>query len=197
MTRRTGRRPGRSTTREDILDAAAETFLEGSLAQATVRKIASRAGVDPALIYRHFPSKDALFDEVIGREFSEVVGLDQPVSDGRELVLCAVELWEDRRRRAMGMGAIRAAMSNEQAATLLRQLVGRTILRWIGTSTRADHRELRVSLVAAHIVGLVIVRHQIGLAGAKDASPDELVRVVSPVIEHYLHGDLGLPQRRT
>ena len=69
MTGRTGRRPGPTTTRDDILDAATETFLDGKLEHASMRRIAQRAGVDPALIYRFFASKDALFDEVVRREF--------------------------------------------------------------------------------------------------------------------------------
>lgn len=195
MTGRTGRRPGPTTTREDILDAATETFLDGQLEHASMRRIAQRAGVDPALIYRFFASKDALFDEVVRREFGAVIPVDRPVRDGREVITLALDLWESRQRRTLGLGAIRAALNNDQAAALLRELLGRTILRWVTASARDDHHDLRVALIASQIVGLVITRHRLQLPGAKNASRDELIRVLAPVLEHYLHGDLGLPGR--
>lgn len=193
MSRPLGRRPGPTTTREEILDAATETFLEGRIEDATMRRIARRAGVDPSLIYRHFSGRDALFDEVIRRQFSTVFNADRPVRTGHDVVVLALDLWEDRSRRMLGLGAIRAALSNDQAATLLRELLSRTILRWIGPSARPDHRDLRIALVASHVVGMVVVRYRLQLPGLRQASREQLVRAVSPVVEHYLHGDLGLP----
>ncbi|HWB65636.1 MAG TPA: helix-turn-helix domain-containing protein [Mycobacteriales bacterium] len=51
--------------RESILAAAREVFLESGLAGARTKEIADRAGINEALIYRHFRSKDELFTEAI------------------------------------------------------------------------------------------------------------------------------------
>lgn len=51
--------------REFILDAAALVFAEKGLAGSTTRAIAQRAGVSEALLYRHFPSKEALYFAVL------------------------------------------------------------------------------------------------------------------------------------
>jgi AcrR family transcriptional regulator len=60
-TRRTGRRPGRSDTRAEILAAARAEFAGRGFEGATVRGIARAAGVDPALVHHYFGSKEKVF----------------------------------------------------------------------------------------------------------------------------------------
>ena len=192
MSARIGRRRGASTSREEILLAATDIIREGDLEQASVRKIAGRAKVDPAMIYRHFGSKDALFDELIARETRGVITPGTPARSGAEIVSYALDLWDSPHRRSLAMGLIRAAISNERAAGFLREVLGRTILHWLETSVRDDHRELRVSLIASQIVGMALMRHRLRLPGMRRASRAELVAVVGPVVEHYLRGDLGV-----
>lgn len=51
--------------RAQILAAAREEFLERGFAGARVQSVAVAAGVTNALIYKHFPSKEALFEEAV------------------------------------------------------------------------------------------------------------------------------------
>lgn len=51
--------------RELIIDAAALVFAEKGMAGSTTKAIAQRAGVSEALLYRHFPSKEALYFAVL------------------------------------------------------------------------------------------------------------------------------------
>jgi AcrR family transcriptional regulator len=51
MARRTGRRPGKQDTREVILAAAREVFADRGYDGASIRAIATGAGVDPALVH--------------------------------------------------------------------------------------------------------------------------------------------------
>lgn len=44
------------------------------------------------------------------------------------------------------------------------------------------------SFLAAQIVGLGVVRHVVGLPPLAAATREELVRALTPVFEHYLHG---------
>src|SRR5262245_51337056 len=48
-------------TRAAILDAAQKLFAEHGHERTTVREIAAKASVDPALVIRYFGSKDELF----------------------------------------------------------------------------------------------------------------------------------------
>ena len=51
--------------REDILDAAAELFVESGLAATSTRAIAERAGIRQASLYYHFAGKDEILDELL------------------------------------------------------------------------------------------------------------------------------------
>jgi AcrR family transcriptional regulator len=56
---------GRDEVMSAVLEAAAELFAERSPAQVSVREIAARAGVNHALVHRHFGTKSALLTAVI------------------------------------------------------------------------------------------------------------------------------------
>src|SRR5437879_12978182 len=58
---RRGRPAGSPPNREAILAAAREQFAERGYDHATIRGIAARAGVDPALVHHYYGSKADLF----------------------------------------------------------------------------------------------------------------------------------------
>ncbi len=51
-------------TRQALIDAALEVFLQRGFARATTREIARTAGLAEGTIYRHFVDKYDLFHEV-------------------------------------------------------------------------------------------------------------------------------------
>ena len=51
--------------RQHILDAAREAFAEDGLEKASLRAIATKAGYTPAALYFHFPSKEAIYAELL------------------------------------------------------------------------------------------------------------------------------------
>lgn len=61
-------------TRERILACAERLFAEQGYDRARVDEIARRAGVNKALIYYYFPSKEGLIDELIRRFLDESKG---------------------------------------------------------------------------------------------------------------------------
>src|ERR1700758_2093719 len=61
---RTGRRPGASSTREQIVTAAGRGFAAAGDGAPRVRQVAAEAGVDPALVRRFFGGKESLFTAV-------------------------------------------------------------------------------------------------------------------------------------
>lgn len=60
--------------RSSILRSAREAFIANGITGAGMRQIAERAEVDPAQLYRHFPSKEALFEAAILEPLQELVG---------------------------------------------------------------------------------------------------------------------------
>ena len=56
-----GRRPGKPDTKSEVLAAARVEFAASGYGGATIRSIAARASVDPALVMHYFGSKEQLF----------------------------------------------------------------------------------------------------------------------------------------
>jgi AcrR family transcriptional regulator len=61
-----------SETRTRILDAAVDQLRRHGPAKTGVVDVARSLGISHAAVYRHFASKDALFDAVAGRWLASV-----------------------------------------------------------------------------------------------------------------------------
>lgn len=55
----------RERTRQKILEAGLRLFSEKGFIGATTKEIAKEAGIAEITLFRHFPTKDSLFEEVI------------------------------------------------------------------------------------------------------------------------------------
>ena len=78
----------------EILDAAQAVFAQEGVRSASLRAIARRAGCDPALIYYHFASKEALFRAVVMRRFPAVLEDIQGIADAADPRPTVLRLWE-------------------------------------------------------------------------------------------------------
>src|SRR3954447_1741207 len=58
--------------RQRVLDAARDAFAEAGRA-VPLDEIAARAGVGPGTVYRHFPTKEALFEAVTEARLRDLV----------------------------------------------------------------------------------------------------------------------------
>lgn len=84
MSREVGvREAGARRTREALLSAAAEVFVEQGV-QAPVRDIAERAGVGVGTVYRHFPDRAELVIAVYRHQIDECVALAEGLQDSTE-----------------------------------------------------------------------------------------------------------------
>jgi AcrR family transcriptional regulator len=192
-----GRRPlGGSDTREEILTAARELFAELGFERTTMRTVAARADVDPALIHHYFGNKEGLLAAALVLPIGPaalLAGLDKdPEHAGEAIVARVLGMWEadpDIRRQLLAL--IRVGLSHEYAAGVLRDLLGRTILAAVGRVVAQDHRPLRAALVGTQMGGLLLGRYVLGLPAVKDASPEQLVVAIGPVIQHYLTGPVA------
>src|SRR3954451_17319249 len=63
--RRRGRRPAGQDTRTALIEAARAVFAENGYDGATVRAIATRAGVDAAMVNHWFGGKEGLFAQAV------------------------------------------------------------------------------------------------------------------------------------
>jgi hypothetical protein len=84
------------------------------------------------------------------------------------------------------LALVRSAVSNEQAAALFREFLTEELLALISHLTTGDDARLRASLVAAQLIGIAMLRHVVKVEPLANASPDEIVALIAPVIEQYL-----------
>jgi AcrR family transcriptional regulator len=77
------REAGSRRTREALLDAAAQVFVERGV-QAPIRDIAGRAGVGVGTVYRHFPDRAELVIAVYRHQIDECVALAEDLKDSSE-----------------------------------------------------------------------------------------------------------------
>jgi AcrR family transcriptional regulator len=187
---RTGRRPGGPDTRGEILAAARTEFGERGYDGASMRAIAARSGVDPALIHHYFGTKEQLFLAAMEIPFvpSEIAAqiVTGPIETiGERAARVFLETWGDPVRRAPFLAMLRSAMTHEAAAALLRQFASRVMLARVVEGLELPDRELRAEAVVSHLLGVAIMRYVVKIEPLATVSDEELVALVGPVIQRY------------
>ena len=192
--RRRGRRPGGADTRAQLLDAARAEFAERGYEGATVRRIAERAGVDPAMVNHWFGGKDALFTASLAIPVApaqiqaEVVPGD-PEQLGERIVGRFLTVWD-----ATGGGPLAALLQSvaghEDAARMLREFVTNVLVGPIVRAVAPDRLELRGSLMGSQLVGLGMVRYVLKLEPLASAEHAVVVAAIAPTLQRYLTGAL-------
>ena len=193
--KRTGRRPGPTTTREAILRAAARQFAAHGYDRASLRRIAGEAGVDQKLIAHYFGSKQQLFVAAIGLPLDP--GTVLPVVLEREdgtladrLTDAVVTLLEQPEIHERVTGVIRGAATHPEMARMLREFLTRAVFEPIASSLDTDRPLLRANLVGSQIVGLLMARSVVGVEPLASLPARTLAEAVAPTLERYLVGPL-------
>lgn len=189
--KRRGRPRGVSDARARIIAAAIEEFGEHGYEAATIRLIAARAGVDSALVHHYFGTKADLFAEAIGiplRPDIDVPGILAGPRDeiGERLIRYVLLAFEQPDIRRRGVMLLRTAIGSKLTTPLLAGFLSRELLSRVAKSLDVDDAELRASLVASQIAGMLIARYVLRLPGLAAASVDDLVARVGPTIQRYL-----------
>jgi AcrR family transcriptional regulator len=200
---RTGRRSGTPDTREAILTAARRRFATRGYDVTSLRGIAAEAKVDPALVIHYFGTKEGLFVAATGLPagLSALLGsLAALPEDDRvpALVRGYLHIVDSDQSRNAILALVRSAVSNDQAAAMMREFLTAELLPVIAGLTGRQDARLRASLVAAQLMGIAMVRHVIRAEPLARASPDEIVTLVTPAIDQYLRAaNPRLPLRKS
>ena len=190
-TARRGRRPGPSTTRQAVLEAARARFASDGFAATTIRLVAADAGVDASQVMQYYRSKDDLFAAVmaippaaLARFSTAFEGPDAHL--GERVVRAYLSAWEGAPEESEPlMAMLRGAIVNSSANEQLRGFIESRLLD--GTRDRApSDAALRAGLASSMLVGIVTGRRIIGVPTLAAASTDELVAVLAPAIQQIL-----------
>ncbi|HEV7654251.1 MAG TPA: TetR family transcriptional regulator [Mycobacteriales bacterium] len=188
---RTGRRPGDSGTRDAIRDAARQQFARQGFDRTSMRSVALEAGVDPTLVSHFFGSKQRLFAEVMQLPFDPAQVLPHilagdPAGIGARLAGFVVSVLSHPEGYERMTGLIRAAASEDAAAVAVRERVSRDILAPLAAGLGSDEPELRGSLAASQVVGLVMARHVVKIEPLASLPPDRVAALIAPTLQRYL-----------
>ncbi|WP_164232745.1 TetR family transcriptional regulator [Microbacterium hydrocarbonoxydans] len=189
--RRRGRPRGGSDSRERIIGAAVDEFGEHGYDGSTIRSIAARAGVDSALVHHYFGTKADLFAEAVGiplRPDIDVPGiLDGPRDQvGERLVRYVLEAFEQPDVRRRGVMLMRTAIGSRLTTPLLAGFLSRELIGRIAKRLGVEDAELRATLVASQIAGMLLTRYVLKLGPIAAAPVDELVARIAPTVQRYL-----------
>jgi AcrR family transcriptional regulator len=197
---RTGRRPGASDTRERILGAARAIFAELGFDGTTIRAVAVRAGVDPALVHHYFGSKQQLF--VAAMELPVDLAADVPrVLDGppnelgKRIARFVLDLWEQPRTRPLMFGLIRSATTDPVAAGMLRGVLEEGPFAAIAKATDRPDADLRATLIGSQLIGLALARYIVKVEPMASLPREALVEAIGPTLQRYLVGELSVVER--
>jgi AcrR family transcriptional regulator len=188
-----GRRRGAPDTRAQILASARELFAEQGFKGASIRAIATGAGVDPALVHHYFGTKDDLF----------VAALEIPV-DPRELLLpvvaagaehagegllrAMVGVWDDPAHQPALLALVRSVL--EGGGGLVGEGFVPVVLGPVGAGLGIDRPELRMPLVASQVIGMLLCRYVLRLEPLASMDAETLVATYAPTVQRYLTGAL-------
>jgi len=193
--RRIGRRPGESGSREAILEAAGTRFAQQGYEGATIRGIATDAGVDPALVHHFFGTKDRLFVAAMRLPINPAEVIPKVVAagiDGAGEQLAAIFV---RTIRELGdanpmLGLLRSATAHPGAARMLRDFFTSAVLEKVAAELDVPQPRLRAALCASQMMGLLVAHQVVGLPPLVEATTETLVAAIGPVIQHYLSDPL-------
>ncbi|MGW5692753.1 TetR/AcrR family transcriptional regulator [Streptomyces asiaticus] len=190
---RRGRRPGRNTTRQAVLDAARRQFAAAGFKGATIRAIAADAGVDAALVMQFFRSKDELFGAVMSispEALSRIAGaFSGPLeSVGEQAVRAYLAVWEGDQPDADALRAmLRGAVSSEQAGAQLREFIESRLSEGVRRFGSDPHdAELRAALASSMLIGITVGRQIVRVSVLAEEDREAIVRRVGPALQALL-----------
>jgi AcrR family transcriptional regulator len=190
------RRPGRWRTgqqsKQRILDAARKRFMRDGYERATVRAIAADAGVDVAMVYYFFDSKDGLINA------AALTGPQHPLHQlamlldegteqiGPRLVRRFIESWDAGVVFEPLVALWRSAPIHPHARNVLLDSIAGPVAQRVAAEFGVADAELRVELVASHLIGLAFARYQLKIEPTASADIEDLVAWVGPTVQRYL-----------
>ncbi|WP_069166292.1 TetR/AcrR family transcriptional regulator [Nocardia altamirensis] len=151
------RRRDSAGTRAALLGAAQELFAEKGFERATVREIAGRAGVNQALLFRYFGSKDELFRAAIADQGRRVLE-EGPVDGLFGRLLARALAPEGSVAQGYWLQAALRSSGHDEGASAIRRELGDEYVRALSSLTEGPDSELCADLLLAWLLGIGLMR---------------------------------------
>jgi AcrR family transcriptional regulator len=178
-------------TRAAILKAARELFAQQGYERTTVRDVAARASIDPAMVMRYFGSKEGLFARAAAFDLRlpDITGA-KANRIGATLIAHFLDTWEGPRGNGSLVILLRAATSNEDAAQQIRTIFLGQVLPMLATVVPPAELPARSGLVATQILGLAVARYVMKVPPVVAMTREQIVKLIGPTLQRYIMGRL-------
>ena len=181
--------------KEQLLDVAIEVFADRGFHLTSMNDVADAAGVTKPVLYQHFPSKRALYLELlraVGNQLMDAIagatqraaGPRQQVEDGLRAYFTFVADHPPAYRLIFGGGTRRDAEFAEEASRVERSMAG-VIAELITVEGLAEHDRL---LFAHGIVGLAEGTSRHWINDSLDLDPGDVAVRVADLAWRGLRG---------
>lgn len=195
--RKSGRRPGARDSRGGILKAAQRLFSRKGYDATSVRAVAARARVDPALVLHFFGSKAELFAAslhlpVDPAELEALLEGDRATLGRRIAQFYFYKVFRERGETTLSL--VRSCVSNPEAAAMLRRAIEGSAVALLVRHFPGEEAALRGELCASHMMGLFLARYILKVEPLAGEDDERLIEAVAPALQHYLSAPL--PRRR-
>jgi len=190
--RRAGRWRSGEESKQRVLQAARDLFAQHGFGATSVRAIAAAAGVDPAMVFYFFGTKQGLFNAAVDMSDAvppaiEAIFAGDLATIGERIVRTLVANL-DRSDRTPLVTLTRSAPTDAQSEALLREFIDREITGRLAALLGTPDAALRAGLVNVQILGLAVARYIVRVEPIASASVDELAASLGPVVQYCLTG---------
>jgi len=173
-------------TKDAILTAAREQFAASGYQAATVRAIAAKAGIDPALVIRYFGTKQNLFALAAKFELRlPDLSVIPKTGAGAALVEHFFDRWEGDDTLIV---LLRSAATSEPAARRMRSIFAGQLVPIVTrlTGEPRARASVRAGLISSQMLGVAFCRYVLKLPAVVRTRRAALVRRLGPTIQRYL-----------
>jgi AcrR family transcriptional regulator len=181
------RRRSGAETKEEIRSAASSLFRDRGFGGTSVRDIAAAAEVDPALVIRHFGTKELLFLETMELSIDEEPLLDVPLeSFGERFIEVLLSGSEDT--RGVYLALVRGS-DQEDIAERLRLVHETSFIQPLRNRLAGWDADLRARLAAALVGGLLYTLWVVEDEQLLQVEREELVARYGSLLQQVLTPD--------
>lgn len=174
----------RRSSRAAILEAATASFVERGYTRTSVREIAADAGVDPALVIRHFGSKENLFLEALDLTADDSPAFDGPLDSLAERLIESM-LAPDDHARSVFLALLRASDS-DLVSSRLRRVHDEFFVIPLRNRLTGPDADVRARLAASLVGGLLYSLWAVGDLGLHASDRDVVVARYAPLLQSLI-----------
>lgn len=191
-----GPRDERGVLAARIAAAARDEFAMHGWAGTTIRAVARRADVDPALVYHYFGSKEGLLDAATNppQQWLDRVAevWATPVERlGAALLQLLLASWADDEIGPTLRAILQTAAHEPATRDKLRRVVEGSLMGVSGLGSDDRDRLIRSGLISSQMMGFALMRYVWKIEPVASMTDDEAIAAIAPNLQRYVDGDLG------